>query len=207
MSTAITPWKTCDALEINWTGSMNFPDEYRYLSVDTIRNEGFQSPSHSQRGRDLSCSADAAITNTRLRWVHKHRLWHSKQREATQTKQQRLHTLDDEFVDTGVNKKISPTYVSANNALKIYVTLRSFPNGTWNCYNLSPSGGAKGKRYLIRAAFMYGNYDGKNETPQFDLHVNRWTTVELSNASHAIFYYEIVHVSRTTNVSVCLVNS
>ncbi|KAK1290329.1 putative LRR receptor-like serine/threonine-protein kinase MEE39 [Acorus calamus] len=118
------------------------------------------------------------------------------------------YTSDDEFIDTGVNAKITSASMSANNPRKLYVTLRSFPNGTRNCYNLSPSGDAKGKKYLIRASFMYGNYDGKNEIPQFDLHVgvNRWTTVELPDASSFI-YYEIIHVSRTTNVSVCLVDT
>ncbi|KAK1257329.1 putative LRR receptor-like serine/threonine-protein kinase MEE39 [Acorus gramineus] len=118
------------------------------------------------------------------------------------------YTSDDEFIDTGVNAKITPASMSANDPRKLCVTLRSFPNWTRNCYNLRPSGGAKGKKYLIRASFMYGNYDGKNEIPQFDLHVgvNRWTTVELSDASSFI-YYEIIHVSRTTNVSVCLVDT
>ncbi|KAK1289022.1 putative LRR receptor-like serine/threonine-protein kinase MEE39 [Acorus calamus] len=118
------------------------------------------------------------------------------------------YTSDDEFIDTGVNAKITPASMSANNPRKLYVTLRSFPNGTRNCYNLSPSGGAKGKKYLIRASFMYGNYDGLNEIPQFDLHVgvNRWTTVVLPNASSSI-YYETVHVPRTTNMSVCLIDT
>ncbi|KAK1315159.1 putative LRR receptor-like serine/threonine-protein kinase [Acorus calamus] len=119
------------------------------------------------------------------------------------------YTSDDEFIDTGVNAKISPAFMSANDPRKLYVTLRSFPNGDRNCYNLSPFGGsAKGNKYLIRASFMYGNYDGQNVIPQFDLHVgvNRWKTVELSDASSSI-YYEIIHVSRTSNVSVCLVNT
>ncbi|KAK1290834.1 putative LRR receptor-like serine/threonine-protein kinase [Acorus calamus] len=115
------------------------------------------------------------------------------------------YTSDDQFIDTGVNGNISSEY---NNHPKIYATLRSFPNGTRNCYNLSPFGGAKGNKYLIRAYFMYGNYDGLNINPEFDLYlgVNHWTIVNVFNASRTN-YYEIIHVSRTSNVSVCLVNT
>ncbi|KAK1256988.1 putative LRR receptor-like serine/threonine-protein kinase [Acorus gramineus] len=67
------------------------------------------------------------------------------------------YTSDDEFIETGVNGKISPAFMSANDPRKLYVTLRSFPNGARNCYNLSPFGGsAKGKKYLIRASFIGG---------------------------------------------------
>ncbi|CAA6667505.1 unnamed protein product [Spirodela intermedia] len=47
--------------------------------------------------------------------------------------------------------------------------LRSFPNGTRNCYTLSPV--QSGDRYLIRAGFLYGNYDGRGSPPIFDLHI------------------------------------
>ncbi|XP_054782577.1 probable LRR receptor-like serine/threonine-protein kinase MEE39 [Prosopis cineraria] len=38
------------------------------------------------------------------------------------------------------------------------------PEGRRNCYNLKPKQG-KNNTYLIRAHFMYGNYDDKNKTP------------------------------------------
>ncbi|CAA6667508.1 unnamed protein product [Spirodela intermedia] len=52
----------------------------------------------------------------------------------------------------------------------------TFPNGTRNCYRLSPV--QSGNKYLIRAGFLYGNYDGQGSSPIFDLHigVNFWTT-------------------------------
>jgi hypothetical protein len=41
-----------------------------------------------------------------------------------------------------------------------------------------------GGRYLLRASFCYGNYDGLNRLPVFDLHigVNRWATVNVTAA-------------------------
>ncbi|KAK1257320.1 putative LRR receptor-like protein kinase [Acorus gramineus] len=55
---------------------------------------------------------------------------------------------------------------------------------------------------------MYGNYDGMNVNPEFDLYLgkNHWTIVNVLNASRTSAY-EIIHVSQTSNVSVCLVNT
>ncbi len=57
---------------------------------------------------------------------------------------------------------------------------------------------------MIRARFFYGNYDGKNQTPVFDLHlgVNVWLTVEVANV-----FYDVIHVPSTDYIDVCLVNS
>ncbi|XP_044496591.1 receptor-like protein kinase At3g21340 [Mangifera indica] len=81
--------------------------------------------------------------------------------------------------------------------------LRSFPQGTRNCYTLKPKQGAN-HNYLIRALFAYGNYDGKNQFPTFDLHlgVNKWVTVNQSTAVR-----EIIHVPSVDCIDVCLVNT
>ncbi|CAA6667510.1 unnamed protein product [Spirodela intermedia] len=60
---------------------------------------------------------------------------------------------------------------------------RTFPNGTRNCYRLSPV--QSGNKYLIRAIFTYGNYDGSDP----DL------------------VSEIITVSRGNVIQVCLVNT
>ncbi|KAK7837759.1 putative lrr receptor-like serine/threonine-protein kinase [Quercus suber] len=66
----------------------------------------------------------------------------------------------------------------------------------------------KDRNYLIRASFMYGNYDGKGKTPTFDLYlgVNRWGTVAVSDASSTISK-EIIHLSSSEDIYVCLVNT
>ena len=54
----------------------------------------------------------------------------------------------------------------------------------------------KNNNYLIRARFVYGNYDGENQKPIFDLHlgVNERTTVDLTNSGAYGYYYDIIHV-------------
>ncbi|CBI36010.3 unnamed protein product, partial [Vitis vinifera] len=87
------------------------------------------------------------------------------------------------------------------------MTVRSFPEGTKNCYTLQPQQG-KDNKYLIRASFMYGNYDSKNQLPEFKLYlgVNEWDAVKF-NHSYDIVRKEIIHVPRTGHIDVCLVNT
>ncbi|KAF5466494.1 hypothetical protein F2P56_016414, partial [Juglans regia] len=74
------------------------------------------------------------------------------------------YTSDKGFIDTGIAKTVPGSY----NKLK--KTLRSFPQGKRNCYTLQPNQG-KNNKYLIRARFTYGNYDGKDKGPVFDLYL------------------------------------
>ena len=68
---------------------------------------------------------------------------------------------------------------------------------------------AKNNNYLIRARFVYGNYDGENQKPIFDLHlgVNERTTVDLTNSGAYGYYYDIIHVPLTDCRDVCLINT
>nr|DAD44524.1 TPA_asm: hypothetical protein HUJ06_002754 [Nelumbo nucifera] len=78
-----------------------------------------------------------------------------------------------------------------------------------NCYAL-PIDGEGNTRYLVRAWFMYGNYDALNEVPKFDVYlgVNLWATVEFDNATH-IRIYEIIHAPPVgyNTIDVCLLNT
>ncbi|KAF3555492.1 hypothetical protein F2Q69_00016886 [Brassica cretica] len=73
---------------------------------------------------------------------------------------------------------------------KAFNVLRYFPEGIRNCYNLKVTSGTK---YLIKAQFLYGNYDGLNDGPEFDLYLgpNKWTKVDLSFSSKT---EEIIHI-------------
>ena len=78
------------------------------------------------------------------------------------------YTDDSQFIDTGEN------YLAPSNTYaRQYGTLRSFPNSTRNCYKISSI--QFGGKYLIRAGFYYGNYDGQSSSPIFDLHVGSTT--------------------------------
>ncbi|RWR78181.1 putative LRR receptor-like serine/threonine-protein kinase [Cinnamomum micranthum f. kanehirae] len=114
-----------------------------------------------------------------------------------------IYISDAQFIETGVNKNIR---TPLNNLIQLYQTVRSFPNGNRNCYNLGPVN--KSNKYLIRAYFTYGDYDGKNSTPEFDLYmgVNVWNTISFSDATEA-FYIEIIIVAPMNFISVCLVNT
>ncbi|KAF8038664.1 hypothetical protein BT93_B1259 [Corymbia citriodora subsp. variegata] len=113
------------------------------------------------------------------------------------------YETDEGFIDSGENMQVSLEVISTYYQ-QYSKNLRSFPNGTRNCYTLRPDRG-KNITYLIRAVFWYGNYDGKNQPPSFDLYidVNYWTTVWFST------YYceEIMYVSQADDIQVCLVNT
>ncbi|KAK1575712.1 hypothetical protein Q3G72_007749 [Acer saccharum] len=104
---------------------------------------------------------------------------------------------------TGKTHEINPNFSSDTFHRQQRHNLRSFPEGTRNCYTLKPNQGGN-KKYLIRAIFEYGNYDSKNQIPEFDLYlgVNRWTTVSLE-----ISMFEIIHIPSAAYIDVCLNNT
>ncbi|XP_031286023.1 putative leucine-rich repeat receptor-like protein kinase At2g19210 [Pistacia vera] len=112
---------------------------------------------------------------------------------------------DAYFIETGVNNKISSAYEN-DNLEQQFLYVRSFPEGKRNCYTLKPEGGYS--KFLIRARFMHGNYDGEGSTPSFDLFLDSevWDSVELSNPS-TIVNKEIIHTPKNNYIYVCLVNT
>lgn len=116
------------------------------------------------------------------------------------------YSTDDKYIETGVNKLISPEF-NTRNLFKRFSNVRSFPEETKNCYTLRPVQG-RNHSYLIRASFMYGNYDAKSQPPEFDLYlgVNKWKTVKLEDA-YNLTPYEIIHVLQSDYIHVCLVNT
>lgn len=112
---------------------------------------------------------------------------------------------DAGFTDAGTNHIITSEFVSPSMA-KSWHSLRRFADGMRNCYTLGFL--MAGLKYLIRARFMYGNYDGLNQPPVFDLHigVNYWHTVNISTSKETLFVEAIVVVTDDF-VQVCLVNT
>lgn len=78
------------------------------------------------------------------------------------------YTSDNQFIDTGTNRNISAGYVTPSLARR-YLTVRSFTTGRRNCYTMNSL--MAGQKYLVRAMFLYANYDGLNKPPVFDVHV------------------------------------
>ncbi|WOG94178.1 hypothetical protein DCAR_0313471 [Daucus carota subsp. sativus] len=116
------------------------------------------------------------------------------------------YVSDSEFTDAGESKTILPIHRSSSLDQQ-FLTLRSFPQGTRNCYTLKPAQGP-GNRYLIRAQFMYGNYDSKGVLPKFDLYlgVEKWDTISF-NKTTSEELSEIIHVPTSEYIHVCLVNT
>ncbi|XP_016173474.2 probable LRR receptor-like serine/threonine-protein kinase At1g05700 isoform X1 [Arachis ipaensis] len=110
---------------------------------------------------------------------------------------------DANFIDSGVSKIVSPQDKATHQQYFTY--LRSFPYGTRNCYRINNV--TINTEYLIRTSFLYGNYDGLNKLPQFEVHVgtNLWDTLKFSDASVSI-YRELSHSPTRDYVDICLVN-
>ncbi|EXB24690.1 putative LRR receptor-like serine/threonine-protein kinase [Morus notabilis] len=118
------------------------------------------------------------------------------------------YSPDGAFIETGINRNISSEYAYPNNLnLPLPLSdLRTFPQGNKNCYTLKPADG-NGTKNLIRAFFLYANYDGENKPPEFDLYldVNLWYTVKFSNVSE-IVTTEIISMALKDTIHICLVD-
>ncbi|KAK1577323.1 hypothetical protein Q3G72_020684 [Acer saccharum] len=113
---------------------------------------------------------------------------------------------DANFTDTGVGYNISSEY-NSDNLEQPFLNVRSFPEGSRSCYTLNPDR-VNTVKFLIRASFMYGNYDGQNKLPRFGLllEADEWDSVQFEDAS-TIVYKEIIHVPKKNYIDVCLVNT
>ncbi|MED6186518.1 hypothetical protein PIB30_067415 [Stylosanthes scabra] len=102
-----------------------------------------------------------------------------------------------------VSKTVLPQNIATHQQYFNY--LRSFPNGTRNCYRINNV--TINTAYLIRASFLYGNYDGLNKLPQFEVHLgtNLWDTLKFSDASVSI-YKELFYPLTRDYIEICLVN-
>ncbi|XP_062087601.1 putative leucine-rich repeat receptor-like serine/threonine-protein kinase At2g19230 [Humulus lupulus] len=116
------------------------------------------------------------------------------------------YSTDANYIERGETKNISSQFDTKIVEQQLQ-NLRIFPQGQRNCYTLKPRLG-KNQTYLIRARFMYGNYDELNQNPEFDLYlgVNKWKTVKVANPNKTIDV-EIIHVSQSDYIFVCLVKT
>ncbi|XP_058004062.1 putative leucine-rich repeat receptor-like protein kinase At2g19210 [Hevea brasiliensis] len=119
-----------------------------------------------------------------------------------------LYKSDRDFISTGENHnaELESTQFEVFTE-RLCKNLRSFPTGRKNCYTLRPKQG-KNHNYFINTLFCYGNYDGKDQPPKFDLYigVNYWITVE-GLADNLWISYDLFHFSSTDIIHLCLVNT
>lgn len=119
------------------------------------------------------------------------------------------YSTDGDYTESGINQNISSKYAYPinPNLPQPLSDLRSFPHGVKNCYSLKPADGNRSLN-LIRASFLYGDYDGLDSPPQFDLYLDAslWATVKFKNSSD-VFTTEIIRFVSSNIVYVCLVNT
>ncbi|XP_010500781.1 PREDICTED: probable LRR receptor-like serine/threonine-protein kinase At1g51860 [Camelina sativa] len=110
---------------------------------------------------------------------------------------------DADYIDSGLVGKINDAYKTLFQQ-QVWA-LRSFPVGQRNCYNVNLTASRK---YLIRGTFVYGNYDGLNQLPSFDLHIgpNKWSSVKIRGVTNTSMH-EIIHVIPQNSLQVCLVKT
>ncbi|CAA0395926.1 unnamed protein product [Arabidopsis thaliana] len=122
---------------------------------------------------------------------------------------------DADFINSGKSGTIKTEYSGFGvEYIKPYKQLRYFPEGTRNCYNLTVM---QGTYYLIRAVFIYGNYDDREQKAKFDLHLgpNFWTTINFQDVfgsgSHITLQdgaiEEIIHMPKSNSLDICLVKT
>lgn len=63
-------------------------------------------------------------------------------------------------------------------------------------------------RYLVRATFLYGNFDNNNVYPKFDISLGptHWATIVVSDAN-TIEVQELIFLALDPSISVCLSNA
>ncbi|KAI7751377.1 hypothetical protein M8C21_016925, partial [Ambrosia artemisiifolia] len=113
-----------------------------------------------------------------------------------------LEWTPDDQIMYGTTSKISVE----NETREQYQTLRYFPaDDRKYCYSLNVKSRT---RYLIRATFLYGNFDNNNVYPKFDISLGptHWATIVISDAN-TIESQELIFLASDPMVSVCLSNS
>nr|VDD40028.1 unnamed protein product [Brassica oleracea] len=124
-------------------------------------------------------------------------------------------STDADFILSGKRGRIKTEDPGSGMAyIKPYKTVRYFPEGTRNCYKLIVM---QGTHYLIRAVFVYGNYDDLKQGPKFDLYLgpNFWTTINLQDKVGNVDLIllkdgtieEIIHMPRSNSLDICLVKT
>ncbi|KAF8094797.1 hypothetical protein N665_0352s0008 [Sinapis alba] len=111
-----------------------------------------------------------------------------------------MFSSDETFIRSGRNGTIQENH---EGFAKPYTTLRYFPDGIRNCYSLKVE---KGRMHMIVARFVYGNYDGLELKPKFDLYLgpNLWATIDLQRLVANSTAEEILHMPTSDSLQICL---
>jgi hypothetical protein len=87
-----------------------------------------------------------------------------------------------------------------------FTTVRYFPaDNSKYCYTMNVRNRT---RYLVRATFLYGNFDNSNVYPKFDISLGAspWSTIVIDDATTPVVEEAIILAAAPT-LSVCLSNA
>lgn len=114
-----------------------------------------------------------------------------------------VFTSDSALIQTGESGKVDKAFEKVQ--IKPYLSMRYFPEGPRNCYGLNVT---RDTTYFIGAMFFYGNYDGRNTYPNFDLYLgpNKWETINLEDHKNGT-WVDIIHIPRSSSMEICLVKT
>ncbi|XP_052151803.1 probable LRR receptor-like serine/threonine-protein kinase At1g67720 [Oryza glaberrima] len=115
-------------------------------------------------------------------------------------------TGDEAYVGGGAGATASISSMSGQGR-RPYRTVRYFPaDGRKYCYRVSVKART---RYLVRASFLYGNFDGSRVFPEFDLYVgaSRWSTIVIYDESKVVTREMVALAQSGPSLSVCLANA
>ncbi|KAL6127418.1 hypothetical protein ACLB2K_070783 [Fragaria x ananassa] len=93
---------------------------------------------------------------------------------------------DDDYVHSGESLSVG------NVSPRVISTVRVFSSLRKNCYTIPVTAG---DRILVRASFYYGNFDGGDSPPIFDLYFDAtyWSRVNITGFSNYINNYEVIY--------------
>ncbi|XP_047977994.1 probable LRR receptor-like serine/threonine-protein kinase At1g05700 [Salvia hispanica] len=106
-------------------------------------------------------------------------------------------TGDDDYINTGESRSVQPS----NSYNRVMDTMRVFRNQSKHCYTIN---NVKQGRILLRASFLYGNYDGKNSPPAFDLTFDSYYWAYVNNSVPTPSRYEVIYTTTKESISVCV---
>ncbi|KAK3227662.1 hypothetical protein Dsin_007524 [Dipteronia sinensis] len=113
-----------------------------------------------------------------------------------------LNWTPDDYLIYGEATDIS----TENETRKQYKSVRHFPADSRKyCYKLNV---VRRTRYLIRATFLYGDFDSNNVYPKFDISfgATHWSTIEISDTT-TIEVQELIFLASSSTIDVCLSNA